>query len=123
MRPTEVTQDGIRITQYQPDNVVIEINDRSITLTNENTELLRIMLYEAYRSKRWTRKRADKSARNKALWALAKAQGKQKPDAYTEKVYERMQGKSEQDMKEIDYEFPDFDYAEKCLKDLLNEEI
>lgn len=47
MRPTKVMQDGIRITQEQPDNVVIEMNGSSITLTEENTELLRVMLYEA----------------------------------------------------------------------------
>lgn len=75
MRPTEVIQDGIRITQEKTDNVVIEMNGSSITLTEENTELLRVMLYEAYRSKRWKRSRAEKSAKNKALWALAKAQG------------------------------------------------
>lgn len=60
MRPTVVEQDGIRITQEHPDNVVIEINGSSITLTEENTELLRVMLYEAYRSKRWKCSRAEK---------------------------------------------------------------
>ena len=90
MRPTKVMQDGIRITQEQPDNVVIEMNGSSITLTEENTELLRVMLYEAYRSKRWKRTKKEKSAKNKALWALAKAQGKKKPDAHTEKVYKRI---------------------------------
>lgn len=47
MRPTVVEQDRIRITQEHPDNVVIEINGSFITLTEENTELLRVMLYEA----------------------------------------------------------------------------
>lgn len=121
MRPTEVIQGGIRITQHQPDNVVVEMNGSSITLTNENTELLRIMLYEAYRSKRWTQSRAEKSARNKALWALAKAQGKQKPDARTEKVYERTREKAMNDVKEITFELPNYDFQDIGSLDYLNE--
>lgn len=122
MRPVEIRQDEIRITQHQPDNVVIEMNSNTITLTAENTELLRVMLYEAYRSKRWKYSRAEKSARNKAFWAIAKAQGKSKPDTYTEKVYERMQEQATQEVEEIDFEVPDFDYVDKYLKDLLNDE-
>ena len=117
MRPTKVIQDGIRITQEQPDNVVIEINSSSITLTEENTELLRVMLYEAYRSKRWKRSRAEKSAKNKALWALAKAQGKKKPDAQTEKAYERMKEQAAEEISNIEIIIPDF--QEMGIPDLL----
>ncbi len=85
MRSTIVEQDGIRITQEQPENIVIDMNGSSITLTEENTELLRVMLYDAYRSKHWKYTRKEKSARNKALWALAKAQGKKRPDVRTPK--------------------------------------
>lgn len=108
MRPTEVIQDGIRITQEQPDNVVIEMNGSSITLTVDNTELLRVMLYEAYRSKRWKRSRAEKSAKNKALWALAKAQGKKEPDAQTEKAYKRMKEQAAEEISNIEIIIPDF---------------
>jgi len=108
MRPIEVIQDNIRISQKQPDNVVIEMNGSSITLTEENTELLRIMLYEAYRSKRWKCSRAEKSAKNKALYALAKAQGKSKPDAHTEKVYKRMKAQADQEVSNVEFIIPDF---------------
>lgn len=117
MRPTKVIQDGIRITQEQPDNVVIEMNGSSITLTEENTELLRVMLYEAYRSKRWKCSRAEKSAKNKALWALAKAQGKKKPDAHTEKVYKRMKEQAAEEISNIEIIIPDF--QEMGIPDLL----
>jgi hypothetical protein len=117
MRPTKVIQNGIRITQEQPDNVVIEMNGSSITLTEENTELLRVMLYEAYRSKRWKRSRAEKSAKNKALWALAKAQGKKKPDAQTEKAYERMKEQAAEEISNIEIIIPDF--QEMGIPDLL----
>lgn len=117
MRLTIIEQDGIRITQKQPDNVVIEMNGSSITLTVENTELLRVMLYEAYRSKRWKRSRAEKSARNKALWALAKAQGKKKPDAHTEKAYERMKEQAAEEISNIEIIIPDF--QEMGIPDLL----
>ena len=110
MRPTEVIQDGIRITQEKPDNVVIEMNGFSITLTEENTELLRVMLYEAYRSKRWKYTRAEKSAKNKALWALAKAQGKAKPDAQTEKAYKRMKEQAVEEISNIEIIIPDYDF-------------
>lgn len=109
MKPTEVIQDGIRISQEQPDNVVIEMNGYSITLTKENTELLRVMLYEAYRSKRWKCSRAEKSAKNKALYALAKAQGKSKPDAHTEKVYKRMRAQAVQEVSNVEIIIPDYD--------------
>lgn len=112
MRPTEVIQDGIRISQEQPDNVVIEMNGSSITLSEENTELLRVMLYEAYRSKRWKCSRAEKSAKNKALWAIAKAQGKSKPDVQTEKAYERlktMAGKATEEVFNVEFIIPDYD--------------
>ena len=112
MRPTVVEQNGIRITQERPDNVVIEINGSSITLTEENTELLRVMLYEAYRSKRWKRTKKEKSAKNKALYALAKAQGKAKPDAQTEKAYERlktMAGKAAEEVSHVEIIIPDYD--------------
>lgn len=108
MRPTEVIQDGIRITQENPDNIVIEMNGSFITLTEENTELLRVMLYEAYRSKRWKRSRAEKSAKNKALWALAKAQGKKKPDVQTEKAYKRMKEQAAEEISNIEIIIPDF---------------
>ena len=108
MRPTKVIQDEIRITQERPDNIVIEMNGSSITLTVENTELLRVMLYEAYRSKRWKRSRAEKSAKNKALWTLAKAQGKKKPDAHTEKAYERMKEQAAEEISNIEIIIPDF---------------
>ena len=122
MRPTKVIQDGIRITQEKPDNVVIEMNGSSITLTAENTELLRVMLYEAYRSKRWKRSRAEKSARNKALWALAKAQGKKKPDVQTEKAYEKlktMAGKAAEEVSHAEIIIPDFDFPDVELPDFL----
>jgi hypothetical protein len=109
MRPTEVIQDNIRISQEQPDNVVIEMNGSSIILTEENTELLRVMLYEAYRSKRWKCSRAEKSAKNKALYALAKAQGKSKPDAHTEKVYKRMRAQADQEVFNVEIIIPDYD--------------
>lgn len=108
MRPTKVIQNGIRITQEKPDNVVIEMNGSSITLTEENTELLRVMRYEAYRSKRWKYSRAEKSAKNKALWTLAKAQGKKKPDAHTEKVYKRMKEQAAEEISNIEIIIPDF---------------
>ena len=108
MRPTKVIQNGIRITQEKPDNVVIEMNGSSITLTEENTELLRVMIYEAYRSKRWKYSRAEKSAKNKALWTLAKAQGKKKPDAHTEKVYKRMKEQAAEEISNIEIIIPDF---------------
>lgn len=117
MRPIVVEQDRIRITQEQPDNVVIEMNGSSITLTEENTELLRVMLYEAYRSKRWKCGRAEKSAKNKALWALAKAQGKAKPDAQTEKAYKRMKEQAVEDISNIEIIIPDF--QEMGIPDLL----
>ena len=113
MRPTKVIQNGIRITQEQPDNVVIEMNGSSITLTEENTELL----YEAYRSKRWKRSRAEKSAKNKALWALAKAQGKKKPDVQTEKAYKRMKEQAAEEISNIEIIIPDF--QEMGISDLL----
>ncbi|MFK2513958.1 hypothetical protein [Bacteroides fragilis] len=122
MRPTKVIQDGIQITQEQPDNVVIEMNGSSITLTVENTELLRVMLYEAYRSKRWKRSRAEKSARNKALWALAKAQGKKKPDAQTEKAYEKlktMAGKAAEEVSHVEIIIPDYDFGFPDIPDFL----
>lgn len=124
MRPTVVEQDGIRITQEHPDNVVIEINGSSIILTEENTELLRVMLYEAYRSKRWKRSRTEKSARNKALWALAKAQGKKKPDAHTEKAYEKLQtmaGKAAEEVSHVEIIIPDYDidFSDVELPDFL----
>lgn len=100
MRSTIVEQDGIRITQEQPENIVIEMNGSSITLTEENTELLRVMLYDAYRSKHWKYTRKEKSARNKALWALAKAQGKKRPDVRTRKAYEYMESQREELEKE-----------------------
>lgn len=109
MRPTKVIQDGIRITQEQPDNVVIEMNGSSIILTEENTERLRVMLYEAYRSKRWKCSRAEKSAKNKALYALAKAQGKSKPDVHTEKVYKRMRAQADQEVSNVEIIIPDYD--------------
>ncbi|WP_291528855.1 hypothetical protein [Bacteroides sp. UBA939] len=108
MRLTVVEQDGVRVTQEQPDNVVIEMNGTSITLTEENTELLRVMLYEAYRSKRWKCSRAEKSARNKALWALAKAQGKRKPDVQTEEAYKRMKEQAAEEISNIEIIIPDF---------------
>ena len=117
MRPTKVIQNGIRITQEQPDNVVIEMNGSSITLTEENTELLRVMLYEAYRSKRWKRSRAEKSAKNQALWALAKAQGKKKPDVQTEKAYKRMKEQAAEEISNIEIIIPDF--QEMGISDLL----
>ena len=122
MKPTKVIQDGIRITQEQPDNVVIEMNGSSITLTEENTELLRVMLYEAYRSKRWKRSRAEKSAKNKALWAVAKAQGKKKPDAQTEKAYERlktMAGKAAEEVFHAEIIIPDYDFDFPDMPDFL----
>lgn len=124
MRPTVVEQDGIRITQEHPDNVVIEINGSSITLTEENTELLRVMLYEAYRSKRWKCSRAEKSAKNKALWTLAKAQGKKKPDAHTEKTYEKlktMAGKAAEEVSHVEIIIPDYniDFSDVKLPDFL----
>lgn len=109
MRPIEVIQDNIRISQEQPDNVVIEMNGSLITLTEENTELLRIMLYEAYRSKRWKCTKKEKSAKNKALYALAKAQGKSKPDAHTEKVYKRMRAQADQEVSNVEFIIPDYD--------------
>ena len=112
MRLTEVIQDGIRITQEHPDNVVIEMNNSSTTLTEENTELLRVMLYEAYRSKRWKCSRAEKSAKNKALWAIAKAQGKKKPDAHTGKAYEKlktMADKATEELSRVEFIIPDYD--------------
>lgn len=112
MRPTIVEQDGIRITQIQPDSVVIEMNSFSITLTEENTDLLRVMLYEAYRSKSWKKTRAEKSARNKVLYSLAKAQGKKKPDIHTEKTYERMKEKADDYAKnDIEFILPDYDIS------------
>lgn len=117
MRPTEVVQDGIRISQEQPNNVVIEMNGSSITLTEENTELLRVMLYEAYRSKRWKCSRAEKSAKNKALWSIAKAQGKSKPDAHTEKVYKTMREQAVQEVSNVELIIPDYDI------DFLNVEL
>lgn len=124
MRPTVVEQDGIRITQEHPDNVVIEINGSSITLTEENTELLRVMLYEAYRSKRWKCSRAEKSAKNKALWTLAKAQGKKNPDAHTQKAYEKlktMAGKAAEEVSHIEIMIPDYniDFPDVELPDFL----
>lgn len=122
MRPTKVIQDGIRIIQEQPDNVVIEMNGSSITLTEENTELLRVMLYEAYRSKRWKRSRAEKSAKNKALWALAKAQGKKKPDAQTETAYEKlktMAGKAAEEVSHVEIIIPDYDFDFPDIPDFL----
>ena len=104
------------------DNVVIEMNGSSITLTEENTELLRVMLYEAYRSKRWKRSRAEKSAKNKALWALAKAQGKKKPDAQTEKAYERlktMAGKAAEEVFHAEIIIPDYDFDFPDMPDFL----
>ena len=122
MRPTVVEQNGIRITQGRPDNVVIEINGSSITLTEENTELLRVMLYEAYRSKRWKRTKKEKSAKNKALYALAKAQGKAKPDAQTEKAYERlktMAGKAAEEVSHVEIIIPDYDIDFSDVPDFL----
>ena len=122
MRPIVVEQDRIRITQEQPDNVVIEMNGSSITLTEENTELLREMLYEAYRSKRWKRTKKEKSAKNKALWALAKAQGKKKPDAQTEKAYERlktMAGKAAEEVSHVELIIPDYDFDFPDMPDFL----
>ena len=107
MRPTIVKQDGIQITQEHPDHIVIDMNGSSITLTEENTELLRVMLYEAYRSKRWKRSRAEKRAENKALYSLARAQGKTKPDAQTKKVYERMMAEKEE-ISTIEITIPDY---------------
>lgn len=122
MRPTVVEQDEIRITQEHPDNIVIEMNGSSITLTEENTELLRVMLYEAYRSKRWKCSRAEKSARNKALWTLAKAQGKKKPDAHTEKAYEKlkmMAGKAAEEVSRVEIIIPDYDFDFPDMPDFL----
>ena len=122
MRPIVVEQDRIRITQEQPDNVVIEMNGSSITLTEENTELLPVMLYEAYRSKRWKRTKKEKSAKNKALWALAKAQGKKKPDAQTEKAYERlktMAGKAAEEVSHVELIIPDYDFDFPDMPDFL----
>lgn len=119
MRPIEVIQDGIRISQEQPDNVVIEMNGSLITLTEENTELLRVMLYEAYRSKRWKCSRAEKSAKNKALYTLAKAQDKSKPDAHTEKVYKRMRVQVDKEASNIEVIYPDFDFLDVELLDFL----
>lgn len=122
MRPIVVEQDRIRITQEQPDNVVIEMNGSSITLTEENTELLRVMLYEAYRSKRWKRTKKEKSAKNKALYALAKAQGKAKPDAQTEKAYERlktMAGKAAEEVSHAEIIIPDYDFDFLDMPDFL----
>ena len=118
MRPTKVIQNGIRITQEHPDNVVIEMNGSSTTLTEENTELLRVMLYEAYRSKRWKRTKKEKSAKNKALWALAKAQGKKKP----EKAYERlktMAGKAAEEVSHVELIIPDYDFDFPDMPDFL----
>ena len=115
-------QDGIRITQEQPDNVVIEMNGSSITLTEENTELLRVMLYEAYRSKRWKRTKKEKSAKNKALWSLAKVKGKKKPDVHTEKAYERlktMAGKAAEEVSHVEIIIPDYDFDFPDMPDFL----
>ena len=111
MRPTEVIQDRIRITQEKPDNVVIEMNGSSITLTEENTELLRVMLYEAYRSKRWKRTKKEKSAKNKVLYALAKAQGKKNPDVHTEKAAE--------DVSHVEIIIPDYNFDFPNVPDFL----
>ena len=112
MRPTEVIQDRIRITQEKPDNVVIEMNGSSITL----------MLYEAYRSKRWKRTKKEKSAKNKVLYALAKAQGKKNPDVHTEKAYERlktMAGKAAEDVSHVEIIIPDYNFDFPNVPDFL----
>lgn len=95
MKPVEILQDEVKITLEQPNSIIIEIKGHSVTLTEENTELLRLMLYNAYQSKRWKYSRKEKSAKNKALWALAKAQGKQRADDNTQKVYKRLQKETE----------------------------
>ena len=116
MRLTIIEQDGIRITQEQPDNVVIEMNGSSITLTEENTELLRTMLYE-----RWKCNRAEKSAKNKALWALAKSQG-----GNTQKTYKRLKKETETIIGDIDYsniEIGELDFSNVGIGDLNIEDI
>lgn len=128
MRPTEVIQNGIRITQKHPDNVVIEMNGSSITLTAENTELLRIMLYEAYRSQRWKSSRAEKSARNKALWTLAKARSKKCSCENTQTMYKRLKKETETviDIGKLDItnvgigelDFSDISFGELNIEDI-----
>lgn len=121
MRPTEIIQDGIRITHEKPDNVAIEMNGSSITLTVENTELLRVMLYEAYRSKRWKCNRAEKSAKNKALWALAKSQS-----GNTQKVYKRLKKETETIIGDLDYSnigIGELDFSNVGIGDLNIEDI
>ena len=117
MRPILVEQEGIRITQECPDFAIIEMNGKSITLTQANTELLRVMLYEAYRTKRWTYSKKERSAKNKALWAIARAQGKKKPDKKTEEIYEQMGKRMEKAMSN----YPDVTKME--LPDIGNLEL
>jgi len=133
MRSTIVEQEGIRITQEQSDNVVIEMNGCTITLTEENTESLRIMLYDAYRSKQWKYTRKEKSAHNKALWALARAQGKKRPDKHTQKAYEYIESQREKLEKEAassddnmsfienmpEFEIPDVELPDFLKKDYI----
>ena len=109
MEPIIIKQEGLRIIQETPDHIIIEMNGFSITLTEENTELLRVMLYEAYRSKYWKYTRKEKSARNKALWALAKNQGK-RAHRSTEKTYERLKTMADKtEISNTEVIIPDYD--------------
>ena len=58
----------------------------TITINEDNTNILRLMLYDKYKSRKMPK--SERSAQNKILWALARAQGKKKPDENTARYYE-----------------------------------
>ena len=69
--------------EFRLDNsgkLIIEIEGeqkRTITIDENNTNILRLMLYDKYKSRKMPK--SERSAQNKISWAIARSQGKKKP--------------------------------------------
>lgn len=113
-----IEQEGIKIS-IKNRVLVVEFKGTKINLTEDNTDFLRLLLNDSFKSWKCTRK--EKSARNKALWSLAKLQNKQSPDRETTIIYKKM----EEEAKEADeigsINFPDveIDFLNMELPDFL----
>lgn len=81
-----MNQDGISLS-ISDGKLKIKHNDSEIILTEENTDVLREILYDNYRYKKGIWKKKEK----KVLKAIAKHQGKEAPDKETEQYYKSLQ--------------------------------
>lgn len=102
-------------------HITIEGVAHSFELDEEQTGMLRIMLSEGSRYADKSN-RKERSERNKALWALAKAQGYTAPTKRLEQAYDGlMQKRKEYQVEEIgNDEGLRFDHLDDELKSLLD---